>query len=136
MNSATNQHENTAQPPLVVPELVDRCMGSASIALLVISKLEEQLRNDGPEMARHARAGDCAGLARLAHAMKGAAGASGAHEVHRRAAELEATARACQLEQAITVLNALGEDVARCLAYLPSARATLQGAGTHGGAQQ
>jgi HPt (histidine-containing phosphotransfer) domain-containing protein len=112
--------------PLAVPELRDRCMGSADIAVLILRKLEEQLTRDVPELENSLRLRDVAAIARTAHAMKGAAGAAAAPLLRELAATVELLARNQSLDPMIDAMNDLKTEIDRCMAFLPRARAELK----------
>jgi HPt (histidine-containing phosphotransfer) domain-containing protein len=112
--------------PIVVAELSERCMGNALIAAMVLEKFEAQLRSDVPELEQRLRDGRADQFARIAHALK-AAGAAAAKAVYGLAARVEQTARESRLGSIATELDALKGEIARCLAYLPEARAALSG---------
>jgi len=114
-----------ACPPLYVDELTRRCMGSTSLAVLLLDKFERQLLDDLEELQRRFEARDTVQISRTAHSLKGAAGTVAAPAVRELAAGIEALARQGALEPIATELLALREEVDRCIAYLPAARTAL-----------
>lgn len=112
--------------PLDIHELSDRCMGSASVAMLILDKFEKQLRSDLPEIERLLAARDAPTIAHAAHALKGAAGAVAATALRDLAAHIETLAKGDELDSIIDVVATLRAEVDRCIAYLPAARGALQ----------
>lgn len=112
-------------PPFAMPELLDRCMGNAAIAVLILDKFEKQLHSDIVQIQQQVSAGDSAELARTAHALKGAAGAVAAAALHDLAAELETSARQNRLDAIAPGLAFLRAEVDRCLSHIPIAREAL-----------
>jgi HPt (histidine-containing phosphotransfer) domain-containing protein len=119
-------------PPFALSELLERCMGNPQIACLLLDKFAQQMRGDLEAIERQLAAGDGAQIARTAHALKGAAGAVAAGSLHDTAAALESWARGNELDRIRAGLEALRQDVARCLQGLPAARQSLS-AGLPGG---
>lgn len=113
----------------VVRELLVRCMGSASIAAIIVDKFEKQLRDDVIRLKDLTAAGDAGQLAHTAHALKGAAGATGAAEVSALAGKLEHAAREDPLDSVAADLTALCNEVDRCLGELPRIRERLTSTG-------
>ena len=121
--------------PLSLSELSDRCMGSAAVATLVLDKFDEQLTADVETIQECLAAGDAQQIARVAHALKGAAGAVAASVLRDLAAEIESLARKEEIESITRELALLRSEVDRCLAYLPAARAEFAAITDHGPAE-
>src|SRR5204862_6655451 len=119
-------------PPFSIAGLLERCMGNTSVAAVLLEKFEAQLRSDLGAITSGARAGDADGVARVAHGLKGAAGALTAHDLSGVAAELEQAGRAHRLEAAEDAVSRLQQEIDRCLAYLPVARRDVAGPGAPG----
>ena len=111
--------------PLIVDELAHRCMGSRTVACAILDEFESQLPRDLNALEQHVTSGDVDGIARIAHALRGAASTVAARDVFAVATELEKLARAEQIESVEAELITLQLEVERCLEYLPSARAQL-----------
>jgi PAS domain S-box-containing protein len=111
--------------PFAIDELLDRCMGSTSTALTIIDEFEKQVAHDLPELASNLAGGDGARAAKVAHALKGAAGVLSATAVHHSAAELERLCRAGNLANVDALLSQLREQVRECIEFIPGARTTI-----------
>ncbi len=117
---------STNQPPLLLGDLFERCMGNAAIATFVLDKFEKQLTTDIRDIEERLVARDAGHIARTAHALKGAAGATAATVLQNLAARIEGLARDEQLEPIAKELSGLRAEVERCLGYLPTARGALK----------
>ncbi|MBX3374698.1 MAG: Hpt domain-containing protein [Phycisphaeraceae bacterium] len=111
--------------PLKVEELRERCMGNASVALLLLEKFESQLRRDSEVIATCLSSNDGAELARIAHSIAGAAGTMAAGALYGRAAEVDRLAREASLDAIAADVAALRSEVERCLGFLPAVRRDL-----------
>ena len=111
--------------PFAIDELLDRCIGSISTALTIIDEFEKEVASDLPELALTLAGGDGARAAKVAHALKGAAGVLSATAVHRSAAELERLCRAGNLANVDTLLSKLRNEVQECIEFIPAARKTM-----------
>ncbi len=116
-------------PSIVLHELVDRCVGDASIAGLMLDAFERQASRDLAEITRLLEGGDALAASRAAHALKGAAGAVAATAIRDHAAAIELHARERSLDNASRQLDALRLEINRCLASLPQIRLTLSTGG-------
>jgi HPt (histidine-containing phosphotransfer) domain-containing protein len=126
IESTTRLHASDgSNSPLSLPQLLDRCMGNAAIAKMILNKFEEQLLGDIPKMQQQHLAGDASELAKTAHALKGAAGAVAASTLHDLSAEIEMMARESRLDAMATALATLRAEVDRCLEHLPAVRNSL-----------
>lgn len=114
-----------ANDPITVPALLERCMGRADLAGLLLAKLERQAAADLEALAALLAAGDLAAGGARAHALKGAAAALAADGVRAGAARLEQACRAAARDDAAPALAALRLDVERLLADLPRVRSIL-----------
>jgi len=117
--------DSITPPPFVLTELLDRCMGNAAIATLLLDKFEQQLSADVRGIHECLATRDAEQMARTAHALKGAAGALAAATLRDLAAEIETLSRANQLDSIAQEFTLLRSEVERCVAYLPAARAGL-----------
>jgi HPt (histidine-containing phosphotransfer) domain-containing protein len=102
-------------------------MGNAAIAELLLEKFETQLRADITKIQRLLSAEDPEQLARVAHALKGAAAAVAAHPVRDLAAQVESRAQGGQLHEVRLALTALAAEADRFKTGLPAARESLRG---------
>ncbi|GEM_PF-3180748 len=118
-------HEGGTPPPFALTEFLERCMGNVEIATLLLGKFEKQLTTDVVAIQECLAARDTEQIARTAHALKGAAGAVAAATLLDLASEIESLSRSGQLDAIAGELSSLTSEVARCLDYLPAARAGL-----------
>ncbi len=79
---------------MAVEALLDRCMGDAETVTLILDEFESQAVADLAEIKRHVASGDCEGMARVAHALKGASGILSAGALSDIAFKLERMGRA------------------------------------------
>jgi CheY-like chemotaxis protein len=124
---AATQASEGCETPLDVDALFGRCMSSAAIARQVLDEFERQAIADLQRLRESVIAGDAPGTARVAHALKGAAGVATADGVRRVATDLERLGREGNLSAAATLLPQLEAEVSRCVEYLPEARAAMDG---------
>ncbi len=110
---------------MAIDALLDRCMGDAATVRLILDEFEPQARGDLAEITRLAKCGDCAQMARVAHALKGASGMVSAEALADVALELERIGKAGVFSDQDQLLNQLDHEVRRCLDYLPTVRAAL-----------
>ena len=112
-------------PPIDAAALLSRCMGNVTLASLLLTKFETQIRDDLSCICRAVQLRDAGSAARAGHSLKGAAAALSAGSVQRTAGLIERAARTDQIESAGAQLGELQTEVARCLAFLPSVRAAI-----------
>jgi len=112
-------------PPLDALALLERCMGNAALVAMLFDKFEKQAREDLVRIEQAIASHDAGQASRVAHALKGAAGALSATEVQKTAAAIEHAARENRLDAAAECCTTLTRELDRCLAYLPSARAAV-----------
>jgi CheY-like chemotaxis protein len=124
---AATQASEGCETPLDVDALFGRCMSSAAIARQVLDEFERQAIADLQRLRESVIAGDAPGTARVAHALKGAAGVATADGMRRVATDLERLGREGNLSAAATLLPQLEAEVSRCVEYLPEARAAMDG---------
>lgn len=115
----------TSMPLICISELMERCMGSAAVAQLLLNKLEQQLRMDAEALAAQCAVCNVDQVSRIAHGLKGAAGAVAAAPLREAAAALEQRARHNQLGNAAEELHSLQTEIDRCLQQLPTVRASI-----------
>jgi len=114
-------HE-TMTPPLDVPALLERCMGSIELLEALLAELQASGEEQVNGIAAFHVQQDCQQTADAAHALKGAAGILGAEAVRQLAATVEATGRTGTLEGIDAVIAELRWEVNRCLSFIPTAR--------------
>jgi HPt (histidine-containing phosphotransfer) domain-containing protein len=114
---------NEAEPPILLGELIDRCMGSVEVVNLLLGKFEALLPNEVRKIETMCAAADLEGIAATAHALKGAAGAMAAKKIQSIAGDLLALARERRIDGIAALLPLIRAEADRCLAYLPEARA-------------
>jgi HPt (histidine-containing phosphotransfer) domain-containing protein len=102
-------------------------MGNAALVAMLFDKFEKQAKDDLVRIEQALTAKDAGQTSKVAHALKGAAGALSATDVQRTAAAIELAVRENRLEAAALCLSDLKTEVDRCLAYLPTARAAAKG---------
>jgi HPt (histidine-containing phosphotransfer) domain-containing protein len=126
--NAAAERQGAAPPPLDTVGLLEQCMGNAALVAMLFDKFEKQAKDDLVQIEQALTAKDAGLTSKVAHALKGAAGALSANDVQRTAAAIELAARENNLEAAAQYLNDLSIEVERCLAYLPTARIAAKGA--------
>ena len=117
--------EVSSAAPFAIDELLDRCMGNVSTALTILDEFEKEAASDLPELALHLASGDSVRAAKVAHALKGAAGVLSADAVRRSAAELERLCRAGNLAEVEALRSKLRDEVRQCIEFIPAARTTM-----------
>lgn len=108
--------------PLDPAALLERCMGDASIADVLLTKLETQLLRDLRILESAVPQGDVGATARVSHALKGAAGTVAAEPIRALASSIESLAKRGLLDDASAELDRLRDEIDRCIAFLPQAR--------------
>lgn len=121
-----DQDETVAK---IVKDLLERCMGNAPIAAIIVDKFEKQLRDDVIRLKDLGASGDAGQMAHTAHALKGAAGATGAAAIYALAGKLEHAAREDRLDSVLADLSDLCNEVDKCLRDLPLVRERLASIG-------
>lgn len=125
---AAADRQGAPPPPLDTVALLEQCMGNAALVAMLFDKFEKQAKDDLVQIEQALTAKDAGQTSKVAHALKGAAGALSANDVQRTAATIETAARENELEAAARCFSDLKAEVNRCLAYLPTARAAAKGA--------
>lgn len=105
--------------------LLEQCMGEPRLAAMVLERFESQLRSDYSQITEAIRARDMTRLPQVLHALKGTAGAVGAQRLYQLAAEMEAHARAGQMEPVLGEGPEVCREVQSCLTCAESLRAGL-----------
>jgi len=113
-------------PPIDRASLVERCMGDASFACLILGKFQSRAPEMVAAVDRAAVAGDAAAAARAAHALKGAAANLSAEAVRVAAGSIEAAGHAADAAAIVAMVAPLRAAMDRCLAYVPRLTAELQ----------
>jgi len=113
--------------PVDTQSLLARCLGNLSFALSLLSELEATGAERVEEIARFAARAQFAAAADAAHALKGAVAIVGAEPLRQLAAQIEAAGRAGAGEQLGKLVQQLGDEMQRCLEFIPAFRANRQG---------
>lgn len=88
------EHETFEESALLdTEELLARCMGNIEFAERLLAKFQGRLDEDIAELEAAVRAEDPDSIARVAHRIKGASANVAAHDLRRRAREIELLAR-------------------------------------------
>ena len=61
-------------PPLEIDAVLERCMGNVETVRMILDEFEQEAVADLAKIRQHVEHGDCDETARVAHALKGAAG--------------------------------------------------------------
>jgi Amt family ammonium transporter len=120
--------------PLDVSSLLRRCRGKTALAQTLLEKFQEQISGQLEEMRQTIAQKDLAALAKVAHAVKGAAANLSAEPLRQTAFELEQwgsgsppNSDAAQIDEQVSVLNEflrrLEEEVKQLLEFAPQALA-------------
>lgn len=109
-----------SESPLDVQALMASCMSNLGLVKMVVDKFESQARSDMLSIVEGLKNRDAERIAKVAHALKGAAGAVSAKAVWGFAARIEKAGRGADLEEVENCIAALQSEVDRCLAWLPS----------------
>ena len=134
--SRTAADAPAAGPPSVPPgsdspapidrdTLLDLCTGSPEFVRSVLSEFAEDLPQRFERLAGHVRQGDARAACEVAHSLKGSAGMLAAGAVQELAAQVEAAGRAGGLAEMAALLNLLGDEIHRCLDYIPELQAAM-----------
>jgi Amt family ammonium transporter len=110
-------------PPINIESLFERCFDNLEFA----ESLLEELAQDGPQRLAKIEAAydDTAAAAKVAHALKGAAGILCATRLQAQAWQVEQVGRTGDLDALRPQLTALADELRRCLDRLPEIRAAL-----------
>ena len=127
-SNPTAKRNDLVRPPLDSVALLEQCVGNAALLAMLFDKFEKQVKDDLVRIEQALTAKDAGQTSKVAHALKGAAGALSANDVQRTAAAIEQAARENRLETAAQCLTDLKTEVDRCLAYLPTARVAAKDA--------
>lgn len=122
MAGPSGTQEGLPCPPIDVHQMLERCMGSRKIGLLLLEKFETQLRLDLTRTSGSAGPLDVDTLRRMAHALKGAAGAIAAKPLVDAATLIEKGATCLSPASLAEAIAALHCELVRALDYLPIAR--------------
>jgi CheY-like chemotaxis protein len=111
--------------PFDLNSLLARCMQSASVVSEVLDEFESQASTDLARLEQSLSSGDSEKIARIAHALKGAAGVLSALDLTQIAAELEKMARAGNLQHVEQPMGRLRLELQRCVEHIPKVRAEI-----------
>jgi two-component system sensor histidine kinase/response regulator len=112
-------------PPFDNQVLLERCLGTLSVAELILTEFEKQAVSDVRHIEMLVETGDAVRLAQVAHALKGAAGILSAERLHDVVAEIEEMARAADWAGIRRQLPTLTTETDRCVKYLRISRKAL-----------
>lgn len=118
----------TPRPAVDGDALLGRCGGNVAFLETILGKFEAQARDALREIDARVGAGDAAGLARVAHALRGTGASLSAGGVEAAASRVEDLGRGGDLGGAESVLNGLRDEVRRCLDEVPLLLARARGA--------
>jgi HPt (histidine-containing phosphotransfer) domain-containing protein len=93
--------------PVDMQQLLNRCLGNATLAERALSKFEQRFESDFSKLREGLQSNDSQFVARLAHQLKGAAANLGAAGLQTITAEIEALGRADRLDAAGGLLDQL-----------------------------
>ena len=113
-------------PPIDRPSLVERCMGDAGFACLILGKFQARAADMAGAVDRAVAVGDAASAGRAAHALKGAAANLSAEAVRAVAQAIETAGHDNDLPAVVAQMGPLRAAMDRCLAYIPVLTAALQ----------
>jgi signal transduction histidine kinase/CheY-like chemotaxis protein len=117
-----SKNVQTAQAPILADLLVERCMADVDTIGIVLEKFEKQAQANIERLAQALSIQDSAAIAKIAHQFKGTAGILAAEHLHHLTAELEQMCRLGQLDGVGHQLDALTQEIQRCIDYLPELR--------------
>jgi HPt (histidine-containing phosphotransfer) domain-containing protein len=109
-----------APPPADVKDLLDRCLGKIEIAERILRTFQRTLDEDLQQLEQSLLAADVRQTIQIAHRIKGASLAAGAHELKEHAQRLETSAARGM------------DDTLACFQRLQEARARFRKAATFG----
>jgi CheY-like chemotaxis protein/HPt (histidine-containing phosphotransfer) domain-containing protein len=112
-------------PPVAIDALLKHCMGESATVTSILNEFERQAVADLAELTRLVKSGDCAGTARVAHALKGASGSLSADALAGIAFQIEQMGRAGAIIDEGLLLSRLNDEVRRCIDYLPEVRSAI-----------
>jgi HPt (histidine-containing phosphotransfer) domain-containing protein len=112
--------DENANKPIDAATLLDRCMGDAVFLQRVLEKFSASSDAMLKTIAEAVDAGDKEKMGRGAHSLKGAAANLSAEPVRSIAGRLQDLAHGGELSQAEQALAELKEELARCIAYIPT----------------
>ncbi len=102
--------------PFVVAQILERCLGSRQLVDRVLSSFEQRFEAELDAVRGELVSGDVEALAKLSHRLKGACANAAAEELADLSSELEAAARAEQLDQARIICDGMPEAWSRFVA--------------------
>ncbi|MHC4875982.1 MAG: hybrid sensor histidine kinase/response regulator [Planctomycetota bacterium] len=105
--------------------LLERCLGQVDLADTLLNEFESTGLDRVREIAGAADTNDVSTLKEAAHSLKGAAGILCATNLQELAAEIEQAARETRIDDILTTVDELTEEMAHCLDSLPSLRSQL-----------
>ncbi len=116
------EHEPVAAAPINAEALAVQCMDDLSFMERLLDRFEVEAPDRLEDIERHVAAGDNAGVAASAHALKGISAMLAAERVRLVAANVENEARAGTLDHVEQLVVELREELQECLDYVPEVR--------------
>jgi signal transduction histidine kinase/DNA-binding response OmpR family regulator/HPt (histidine-containing phosphotransfer) domain-containing protein len=107
--------------PFDLASALSRCMGKQDSLERILQKFKDKALKDLQELSSHVQAADAQKIAFVAHSLKGAAASVSAEAVRQAACDLEQIAKAADFLRMEACMQALSEEIARCVDYLPKA---------------
>lgn len=111
-----------SNPPICGRTLLDQCMGSESLALMLLTELESSVQDTVQSIVHSIREKDLTKAQEAAHSLKGAAGIIGAESLREIAANLESAGKEGQILAMEEWSERLQIEMQRCLEYIPQLR--------------
>jgi CheY-like chemotaxis protein len=107
--------------PIDVESLLRRCQGKAALAERLLAKFEQQMESQVGELRAAMERRERESVARLAHALKGAAANMSADPLREAAGELERQAVAAEFDAALATMESLAARAHECSQFIPAA---------------
>jgi Amt family ammonium transporter len=117
---------SSGMPPVDTSSLLRRCRGKASLVEQLLQKFESQALEQLRSLEEAASRNDREAIARISHAVKGAAANLSAESVRASAMTLEGSAAALGEDELLRGIERLAASVRECVAYIPSACVELE----------
>jgi signal transduction histidine kinase/DNA-binding response OmpR family regulator len=118
--------------PFEVESLRRRCLGNLDLVQRMIDKFKSRAAEDLERLRDELKAANAEGTCRVAHALKGSAANLSAIAIQGLAAEIERLGREGELAAAGELLDRLGDEINRCIAYTATAPPGTAGEGSGG----
>ena len=116
---ALDDQSETMGPPIEAKTLLTQCMGSETLALMLLSELENSGRETVQIICQSMMEQDFEAAREAAHSLKGAAGIIGAERLRELAAQLENAGKQGRIREMEEYTEPLRDEMKRCLEFLP-----------------